>query len=46
VLNAAAAIYVGGKAGDIGAGVKAAEEALDSGAAMQALERLRAAFAV
>ena len=31
VLNAAAAILVGGKAGDFAAGVVAAQEAIDSG---------------
>jgi anthranilate phosphoribosyltransferase len=45
VLNAAAALYVGGKAGTIKEGVAAAEGALDSGAGMRALERLRAAYA-
>ena len=45
VLNAAAAIYVAGKARTIKEGVGVAEAALDSGAGMQALERLRAAYA-
>ena len=44
VLNAAAAIYVSGKAGTLQDGVAAAEQALDSGAGMAALERLRAAY--
>jgi anthranilate phosphoribosyltransferase len=39
VANAGAAIYVGGAAGSIEAGVRAAEEAIDSGAARAALER-------
>ena len=39
VLNAGAAIYVGGGAGTIEAGVRRAEEAIDSGAAGQLLER-------
>lgn len=45
VLNAGAAIYVSGKARDLAAGVRAAESALDSGAGMQALDRLRTAYA-
>ena len=45
VLNAAAAIYVSGKAATVQDGVAAAEQALDSGAGMAALERLRAAYA-
>ena len=45
VLNAAAAMYVAGKAPDIADGVIAAERALDAGAGMAALERLRAAYA-
>jgi anthranilate phosphoribosyltransferase len=40
VLNAGAAIYAGGRAPDIAAGVRAAEEAVDGGAAAQTLERL------
>ncbi|HET9454158.1 MAG TPA: anthranilate phosphoribosyltransferase [Gemmatimonadaceae bacterium] len=44
VLNAGAAIYVSGKAKDLAAGVKSAESALDSGAALQALDRLRRAY--
>jgi anthranilate phosphoribosyltransferase len=39
VLNAGAAIYVGGVADSIHAGVRRAEEALDSGAALDVLER-------
>ncbi len=43
VLNAAAAIYVGGLAADLGEGVAKATEAIDSGAAADVLERLIAA---
>src|SRR5680860_404593 len=39
VLNAGAAIYVGGGAGSIEEGVRAAERAIDSGAAADVLER-------
>jgi anthranilate phosphoribosyltransferase len=39
VANAGAAIYVGGGADGIEAGVRAAEEAIDSGAARAAMER-------
>jgi anthranilate phosphoribosyltransferase len=39
-FNAGAAIYVGGRADTLEAGVRAAEEALDSGAAAAALARL------
>jgi anthranilate phosphoribosyltransferase len=39
VLNAGAAIYVAGGAEDIAGGVRAAEEAIDSGAALAVLER-------
>jgi anthranilate phosphoribosyltransferase len=39
VLNAAAAIYAGGGAASLGEGVTAAMQALDSGAAAEALER-------
>src|SRR3954453_9509019 len=39
VANAGAAIYVGGRAGTLEAGVRAAEEAIDSGAARAAMER-------
>jgi anthranilate phosphoribosyltransferase len=40
VLNAGAAIYVSGRVDALEAGVRAAEEAVDSGAAAAALERL------
>jgi anthranilate phosphoribosyltransferase len=39
LLNAAAAIYVGGKAGSLGEGVELARESIDSGAATTTLER-------
>jgi anthranilate phosphoribosyltransferase len=39
-LNAGAAIYVAGRVETLEAGVRAAEEALDSGAAAEALDRL------
>ncbi len=45
LLNAAAAIYVGGLAADLGEGVAKAAEAIDSGAAGNVLERLIAATA-
>jgi anthranilate phosphoribosyltransferase len=45
VLNAAAALYVGGLAADLEAGVARATEAIDSGAAANVLERLIAATA-
>jgi len=45
VLNAGAAIYVGGLAGDLGAGVEMAAEAIDSGAARELLDSLIAATA-
>jgi anthranilate phosphoribosyltransferase len=38
-VNAGAAIYVGGGAGSLEEGVRRAEEALDSGAALSAMER-------
>ena len=41
-LNAGAAIYVAGRADTLEAGVRAAEETLDSGAAAEALDRLTA----
>lgn len=41
LLNAAAAIYVGGKAGSLENAISLAEKAIDSGTAMEALERLR-----
>jgi anthranilate phosphoribosyltransferase len=43
VLNAAAAIYVGGLAPDLEQGIVKAGEAIDSGAAAEVLERLKAA---
>ncbi len=45
LLNAAAAIYVGGLAADLEAGVAKAAAAIDSGAAANVLERLIAATA-
>jgi len=39
VLNAGAAIYVGGRAEDLAGGVRAAEEAIDSGAGAAVLDR-------
>lgn len=39
VLNSAAAIYIAGKADSIGQGVKMAEEIIDSGKAMEQLQR-------
>jgi anthranilate phosphoribosyltransferase len=39
VVNAGAAIYVGGRAESLEAGVRAAERAIDSGAALDALDR-------
>ena len=44
VLNAAAALYVGGRAADFDDGVAIAAEALRAGAGLAALERLRSAF--
>jgi anthranilate phosphoribosyltransferase len=43
VLNAGAAVYAGGGAQSLTAGVRAAEAAIDSGAAADTLERFRAA---
>jgi anthranilate phosphoribosyltransferase len=43
VLNAGAAIYVAGEAESLGEGVRAAEQAIDSGAAADVLERWVAA---
>ena len=43
VLNAGAAIYAGGQASSLGDGVTAAQTAIDSGAAAQALDRFVAA---
>lgn len=45
VINAAAAIYLGDRADSLDDGVKAAEEAITSGAALGVLERLREASA-
>jgi anthranilate phosphoribosyltransferase len=42
LLNAAAALVVAGRVTDLGAGIEAASESLDSGAAASALERLAA----
>ena len=39
VLNAAAAIYAGGRAESVADGVRVAREAIDSGAAKRTLER-------
>jgi anthranilate phosphoribosyltransferase len=39
VLNAGAALYVGGQAESIGAGVTQASQAIDSGAAGELLDR-------
>lgn len=44
LLNAAAAIYVGGVASTLGDALEMAREALDSGAGRRALERLRGAY--
>jgi anthranilate phosphoribosyltransferase len=44
VLNAGAALYVGGSVRKFELGVELAESALDAGKGMQALERLRAAY--
>jgi anthranilate phosphoribosyltransferase len=43
VLNAAAALYVSGRAASIQAGVRMAEAAIDSGAALRKLNEVRAA---
>jgi anthranilate phosphoribosyltransferase len=45
LLNAGAAIYVGGVAADLAEGVAKAAGAIDSGAAREVLERLIAATA-
>jgi len=42
LLNAGAAIYVGGKAADLAGGIKLAAESIDTGAAMKKLEYLAA----
>lgn len=44
VLNAGAALYVGGRASSMEQGVERAEDALSSGSGLQALDRLRAAY--
>ncbi|HJQ19647.1 MAG TPA: hypothetical protein VJ867_04800, partial [Gemmatimonadaceae bacterium] len=44
VLNAGAALYVGGRAKKFDEGVALAEAALDNGEGIRALERLRAAY--
>jgi len=44
VMNAAAAIYVSGKVANYAAGVAMAQDALDRGAGLAALERLKAAY--
>lgn len=41
LANAGAAIYVGGEAADLEAGVAAARDAIDSGAAIERLDALR-----
>ncbi len=43
LLNAGAAIFVSGRMADLAQGVAAAEEAVESGSAWEALQRLRAA---
>jgi anthranilate phosphoribosyltransferase len=40
IINAAAALFIGGMAGDLREGVKLAENAIDSGAALEKLELL------
>jgi anthranilate phosphoribosyltransferase len=45
VVNAAAAIYIGDRAASLVEGIAVAEEAISSGAALAALERLRSAAA-
>jgi anthranilate phosphoribosyltransferase len=45
VLNAAAAIYVGGTAASFEEGVEAARAVVEAGTGLVALERLRTAFA-
>jgi anthranilate phosphoribosyltransferase len=46
VLNTGAALYVAGKAPSFEASVRLAEEAIDRGVGLQALERLRSAYTV
>jgi anthranilate phosphoribosyltransferase len=41
ILNAGAALLVGGAAGSLANGIRLAEQALDDGAGIAALERLR-----
>lgn len=43
LLNAAAAIYVAGRCGSFAEAIGVAEESIDSGSALEALERLRSA---
>jgi anthranilate phosphoribosyltransferase len=45
ILNAAGAIYVSGRARDFADAVRAAEDAVENGNGLAALERLRAAYA-
>jgi anthranilate phosphoribosyltransferase len=45
LINAGAAIYIGGRVGSLGDGVEKAAEAIDSGAARELLERLVATSA-
>ena len=44
VLNAGAALYVGGRATKLEQGIEIAEQALDAGAGLKALDRLRTAY--
>ena len=44
IMNAAAAIYVSGNVASYAEGVAAAQRALDAGAALAALHRLKAAY--
>jgi len=44
VLNAGAALYVGGRAPKLEQGIEIAEQALDAGEGLRALDRLRAAY--
>ena len=46
VINAAAAIHVSDRVGSLEEGIAAARESIDSGAALEALERLREASAI
>ena len=45
LLNAGAAIYVGGRAADLAGGIEKAAAAIDSGAAREILDRLIATTA-